>query len=76
MEQKGDLLICDLWQNGTNSVHEMRVVNTDDISHLAKIPEKSRQEVERSNKRYTWRPASSNVNTFFPSLTPLMGYWE
>ena len=28
-EQKGDLLIRDLWQNRTNSVHDMRVVNTD-----------------------------------------------
>ena len=28
-EQKGDLLIRDLWQQGTNSFHYMRVVNTD-----------------------------------------------
>ena len=33
MEQKGDLLIRDLGQNGTDSVHEMRVVNTDTKSH-------------------------------------------
>ena len=29
-EKKGDLLIRDLWQNGTDIVHGMRVVNTDD----------------------------------------------
>ena len=28
-EQKGDLLIRDLWKNGIDSVHDMRVVNTD-----------------------------------------------
>ena len=27
-DQKGDLLIRDLWQPGTDSVHDMRVVNT------------------------------------------------
>ena len=28
MEQKGDLIIWDLWQQGIDSVHDMRVVNT------------------------------------------------
>ena len=32
-EQKGDLLIQDLWANGTNSVHDMRVVSTDAKSY-------------------------------------------
>ena len=40
MEQKVDLLIHDLCQNGTDSVHDMHVVNTDSKSHLAKAPEK------------------------------------
>ena len=29
MEHKGELLIHELWQNGTYSVHDMCVVNTD-----------------------------------------------
>ena len=37
-EQNGELLICDLCQNGTGSVHDMRVINTYDKSHLAKTP--------------------------------------
>ena len=37
-EQKGDPLIRDLYQNGTDSVHDMRVVNTDAKYHLAKTP--------------------------------------
>ena len=32
-DQKGDLLIRDLWQNGTDSVHNMPVVNTYAKSH-------------------------------------------
>ena len=32
-EQKVNLLICDLWQNGTDSVHYMHVVNTGDKYH-------------------------------------------
>ena len=43
-EQKGNLLISDLLQNGTDSVQDMRVVNTDSKSHLAKTPEKCLQE--------------------------------
>ena len=39
MEQKSDLLIRDLWNNGTDSVHKMRVVNTYAKSHFTKTPE-------------------------------------
>ena len=37
-EEKGELLIRDLWQIGTDSVTYMRVMNTDAKSHLAKTP--------------------------------------
>ena len=50
-EQKGDLLIRDLWQNGTESVHDMPVVNTDAKSHSVKNPEKCLQEAGRGEKR-------------------------
>ena len=50
-EQKRYLPIYDLWQNGTNSVHNMRVVNTDAKSHSGKTPEKCLQEAERAKKR-------------------------
>ena len=40
MGQKGNLLIRDLWKNGTDSVHDMRVVNTDAQSHRTKEPER------------------------------------
>ena len=50
-EQKGDLLIRDLWQNGTNSVHDMHVVNTYAKTHSGKTPERCLQEAEREKKR-------------------------
>ena len=50
-KQKGDLLIHYLWHNGTNSVHNMRVVNTDAKYHSAKTPEKCLQEAEREKKK-------------------------
>ena len=37
-EQKGGLMIRDLWDNYTNSVNDMRVVNTDAKYYLTKIP--------------------------------------
>ena len=46
-DQKGDLLIRDLWQNGTDNVNDMHVVNTDAKSHSAKTPKKCLQEAKR-----------------------------
>ena len=50
-EKNGDLLIRDLWQQGTDSVHEMRVVNTDALYHVRKTPEKCLHEAERGKKK-------------------------
>ena len=49
-EQKGDLLIRDLWQNGNDSVHDMRAVKHAAKSHLAKTPEQCLQEAEGAKK--------------------------
>ena len=50
-EQKEYLLIHDLWLNGTNSVHDMHVVNTDPKSHPGKTPKKYLKEAERAKRR-------------------------
>ena len=50
-EQKGDLLIREIWQNRNESVHDMHIVNTDASSHLANTPEKCIQEAERTKKK-------------------------
>ena len=36
----GGLLIRDLWTQGTDSIHDMCVVNTDTVSYQSKTPEK------------------------------------
>ena len=43
-DQQVVLLLCDLWQNGIDSVHDMRVVNTYAKSHMIKDLEKCLQE--------------------------------
>ena len=50
-DQKGDRLIRELWQQGTESVHDMRVVNTDALSYLKEAPEKCLQEAEKGKKK-------------------------
>ena len=49
-EQKGDLLIGDLWQQGIDSVHDMRVVNTDALSYVHRSPEKCLHEANGGKK--------------------------
>ena len=50
-DQKGDLLIPDLCQQGTNSVHDMRVVNTDALTYQSKAPEKFLYEAKKGKKK-------------------------
>ena len=50
MKQKGDLLIRELWNNGTDSVHGIRIVNTDAKSYLVKTPEKCLHDAARAKK--------------------------
>ena len=49
--QKGDLLIRDLWQQGIDSVHNMRVVITDALSYVCRSPQKCLHESERGKKK-------------------------
>ena len=50
-DQKIDLLISNLWQRGTESIHAMHVVNTDAISHQNKYMYKCLQTEEQDNKK-------------------------
>ena len=50
-EQKGDLFIRDLWKQGTESVHDMRVGNTDAPTYQKTEPEKCLHEAERGKKK-------------------------
>ena len=65
-EQKGDLLIRDLWQQGNDSVNEMRVVNTDTPTHQKKDSAKCLHEAEQGIRGCIWRLASRSVGTSPP----------
>ena len=76
MEQKGDLLIRDLWKNGNISVHNMRVVNTDAKSLLVKTPEKCLQEADRAKKKMYLEAClqqRQHFSTFVASVDGLLG---
>ena len=38
LEQKGDLLIQDLWEQGNDCILDMRVVSTDVASYVTNMP--------------------------------------
>ena len=75
-EQKGDLLIRDLWQQGTDSVHDMRVVNTDALTYLEKAPEKCLHEAEKGKKKMYLEACIQqrrHISTFVASVDGLLG---
>ena len=78
-EQKDDLLICDLWHNGKESVYGMRVVNTDANFHSAKTRGKCLQEAERAKKKMYLEACLQQFQhslPFFSSVNELLGVEE
>ena len=72
-EQKRDLLIRDFWQNENESVHDMRVVNTDAKSHLVNQPEQCLQEAYRAKKRMYLEACLQQRRHFSTCVTSLDG---
>ena len=68
-EQKGNILIHDIWENGTDSVNYMHVVSTDTKSHSVKTPEKCLQEVERVKKKMYLEACLQKCRHFFLFIT-------
>ena len=63
----------DLWKNGNESVHSMRVVNTDSKYHSAKIPEKCLQEEEWTKKKMYVEVCLQQRRKFSPFTTSVDG---
>ena len=61
---KGDLLIRDLWAQGTDSINEMRVVNTDATSYQSKTPEKCLKNAEKEKKKKYLNACLKNCRNF------------
>ena len=74
--QKGDILIRDLWAEGTDSIHDMRVVNNDAISYQSKNLEKCLETAGRkkkSNKLHACINEHRHFNIFVASVDGLLG---
>ena len=72
-EQKGDLLIRDLWQNETVIVYDMGVVNTYAKYHSSNTPEKCLQEAERAKKKLYLEACLQKHRNFSPFFTSVDG---
>ena len=72
-EQKGDLLIRDLCQNGTDSVHDIHVVNTDSMLHRTNEPERCLQEAEMGEERMYLEACLHQRRNFSPFVTSVDG---
>ena len=75
-EEKGDLLIRNLWKNVTDSIHNMRVVNTDAKFHLEETPKKCLQEADRMKKKMyleAWLHQRQHFSPFVFSIDGLLG---
>ena len=67
-DQKGYLLIRDLWQRGTNSIRNMHVVNNDALSHQNKSLEKCLQTSEKEEERNYLEACLPQRRHFYPFL--------
>ena len=75
-EQKVNLLIRDLWQQGTDSVHDMEFVNTDTLTHRTKDPARSLHKAEKGKKRMYLEfcfQQRRHLSPFFASVDGLLG---
>ena len=67
------MLIRDLWQHGTDSVHDMRVVNTDASTHRMKDMERCLHEAERGENRMYLEACLQQRRHFYPFAASVDG---
>ena len=72
-KEKGDLLIRDLWNQGTGSIHDMHVVNTDAISYHSKTTEKCLETAKRKNKKKYLKACLNKRQNFDPFIALMDG---
>ena len=72
-EQKGDLLIRDLWKQVNDSVHDMHVLNTDTLTYLSKAPEKCLHEAEKEKKKMYLEACLQKHWHFYPFVASVDG---
>ena len=62
-----------LWQQGTDSGHGMRLVNTDALTYQSKVPEKCLHEEEKGKKKMYVEACLQQRRHFFPFVTSMDG---
>ena len=72
-EHEGDLLIWNLCQRGMEIIHNMHVVNTDNLSYPNKSPDKCIQTAKTRRSGNTWRLTSSNAANY-PLSSSLLAF--
>ena len=73
LEQKGNLRIRDFWQRWTESIHNMRVVNTGALSYQNKSKEKCLQKAENDKKKKYMYSCLQKRRHFYPFVVSLDG---
>ena len=71
--EKRDLLIRDLWKNGTDIIHNMCVLNTDTSSYLQKDPMKVLHGVDMGGKQKYLEACHLQRCHFLPFLCSVDG---
>ena len=66
-------MIRDLWANGTDSVHDMRVVNTDAKFYWGRTPEKCLEEAEKGKKKMYLEACLQQCRHFSPFVASVDG---
>ena len=75
MDQKGYLLIHNLWNIWRDSIHNIHVVNTNALSYQNKSPEKCHLNVEKEGKRKyleVWLQQRHHFSPFVISIDDLI----
>ena len=71
--EKGDLLIRDLWTQGTDSIHDMHVVNADAVSYHSRTPEKFQETAECEKKKKYLNACLKERRHFTPYVASVDG---
>ena len=72
-ELKGDLIIQDLWTQGTDIIHNMSVVNNDVISHQPQTSKKYLVADKREKKKKYLHACTNKRRHFTPFIAPVNG---
>ena len=66
---KGDLFIRDLWMQGTDIIHNTRVVNTDATSYQSQTPEKCLETTVKGEKVSQRLPKTASALHYLHNLS-------